>query len=130
MKIVITANKDAYPAGHPNEYRSDPQSSDDVACYVEAKYGLFSTFAKRNVASIINIALNGASDDEIETFVTNKLKEEIIEDNWPIEGTPTKAAKTRRGAMGKGTRKGMSFRDTDTMLNSLGTTVERNRDVA
>ena len=128
MKITITANSDAYPAGHPNETRADVQNSDNVALFIEAKYGLFSQFAKQSVGDILNEIIKGASDEEIETYVTIKLKEAIIADNWPFP--KTKAAITGRGAMGRGTRKGESFRDTDTMLNSLGVTVDRGRDVA
>lgn len=130
MKIVITSNSDAYPAGHPNEFRKDVQNSDDVALHLEAKYKLFTTFAKRNMANMINLVLNGATDSEIETYVTSQLRQEIVEDKWPILGTPTKAALTKKGAFGRMTRKGESFRDTDTMLNSLGTKVTSSRDVA
>lgn len=131
MKIVITANSNSYPAGHPNETRKDPQSSDNVALFIQAKYGLFSEFAKRNMANMVNLVLNGASDDEITTFVINSLKEEIIDGKWPIEGVPTKRAQRGFGAMGKGTRKSTSsFVDTKTMLDALGAKVERSRDVS
>lgn len=130
MKIIITANSDAYPSGHPNETRPDVQNADDVALSIQAKYGLFSAFAKRNLKDIVQKALSGAGDEEISTFVLDRLKKEIVEDSWPIAGTPTKRAKEGRGAFGKGTRKGMSFRDTDTMMSALGVSVDKGRDVA